>query len=535
MVFVLLFDGNVLAILEAVASICHPSSFMGNEIRSGNQICQSDSDPAAIVHQVPFQEKVTSSHSAKQSQRHFAQWNWYPPVDARGLRFTHPAINSFALFSGNSQSDCSNASVLGHDASLDIQFSLSKVRHYDPRITRGQDLPFDHIPSVFGDDMVRLNLPISDAFSSSLLENSVNSNSLQQDMLSKRHDSLQERIERMQAEMEANENVQSDADTDTENSLIHHLPLGSSSSSAEDDEELELDIIKLRRPSALGTTSEKNENEGIDDEHAVDELVEMDEGNLSDDLVDEIVRMKPLQAKAARETVDGVSLNQQMNDGVVTCKLAAKLSEAVEVKYPKGHKKTPISVLDNFSDKNPDDLAGDGPFSAAGNLKETVLVNQSEKNAIENGLSDAAGVPDNRVQKVTDKLQDVSRRSNVSRDRELIVASSVAGSVLSTLNSDDVLGTDFSRGIRTCLNNAAVFKSEFSVCATSPLQENGILLTTLNLPDERIQPNQLDRMNVPAVIPGVQSENKASNITECISLKSLSDKPVSIPIDNHHV
>lgn len=522
--------------LEAAASICHPSSFTGNEVRSGNQICQSDLDPAAVVHQMPFQEKVMSSHSAEQSHR-FAQSNWYPPVDARGLRFAQPAtINSFALFSGNTRSDCSNASALGHDASLDNhQFSLSKLRHYDPRITRGQDLPLDHVLSAFGDDMGKLNLRISDAFSSSLLENSVNSDSLQQDMLSRRHDSLQERIERMQAELEAKENVQSDVDTDTEYSLLHHLPLGSSSSSAEDDEELELDIIKLRRPSALGQTSEMNENEGMDDEPAIDEPVEMDEGNLSDDLVDEIVRMKPLQAKAARETIDGVSLNQQTNDSVVTCKLAAKLCETVDVRYPKGRKKLPMSILDNFSDKNPDDLAGNGPFSAAGNLKETGLVNQSEKDAFENGSSDTAGMPDNRAQRVADGFQDVGRRLNVSRDRELTAASSVAGSVQSTLNSNAVLGTDFPRGIRTCLNSAAAIESEISVCAAAPLQENGILLKTLNLSDERIQPNQLDRMNALALVPGVQSETKASNITECISVKSLSDKPISIPIDNRRV
>lgn len=295
-----------------------------NEFPFNSKVLESGLDVAGNMRHIPYQESSVGPHSLRQS---FMQpYPSIPPNEQTLLQHGQHGSIPFSPFPATTPGDAVHP--LGLSSTADVPFSLSKQRHYDPRLARRLEMPSEFLPHITSDDVLRLNLPASD-LPSALQAGAGEGDCPEQGTVgSGKRDTLQERIDRMQAEMEARRSpggyYQSDADTETEYSPSSRFHArGSSSSTSEEDEELELDIIKLRRPTALGQL-EKN----TDEEQTNEETMEVDEGNMADDLVDEIVRMKPLQAKAARETFEGPSTARSLDSrrGKVT---DAELTESV--------------------------------------------------------------------------------------------------------------------------------------------------------------------------------------------------------------
>lgn len=277
-------------------------SFSGSkEFPFNSQVLESGVDVASNMRPLPHQENIASSNSLRQSLQFMQSYPSIPPNEQPLLQREQHGSIPFSPFPATTPGEAVHP--LGLSSTADVPFSLSKQRHYDPRLARRLEIPAEFLPHITSDDVLRLNLPACD-LPSALQTDTGEASCPEQSTVGsgKRHDSLQERIDRMQAEMEARGSpgryYQSDADTETEYSPSSQFRTrGSSSSNSEEDEELVLDIIRLRRPTALGQL-EKN----TDEEQTNEEAMEVDEANMADDLVDEIVRMKPLQAKAARET-----------------------------------------------------------------------------------------------------------------------------------------------------------------------------------------------------------------------------------------
>lgn len=286
-------------------------SLRPNEIPFNSHVLESGLDIAGTMRHVP-------SRSLRQSLQFMQAYPSMSPDEQTLLRHGQHGSIPFSPFPAATPGDVVHP--LGLSSTADVPFSLSKQRHYDPRLVRRLEMPSEFLPHITSDDVLRLNLPAADLPSALQTgageggcpeQNSTGSGGM-------RHESLQERIDRMQAEMEARGSpvryYQSDTDTETEYSASSRFPArGSSSSISEEDEELELDIIKLRRPTALGQLETNT-----DGEQTNEEAMEVDEGNMADDLVDEIVRMKPLQAKAARETFGEAFEEEKAPDGEPT-------------------------------------------------------------------------------------------------------------------------------------------------------------------------------------------------------------------------